>query len=140
MKKVILFLFTSMLILACSSDDSSADDGGDGGELLSSRLGVWEGTGTQPGLSWTIKITLGSSEQLIEYPSLACGGFLTLVSESSTELLFRETITVQTTCADQGFVKLTATSATTMDYDYYFPNASNEVGQLAASGSVTKTE
>ena len=139
MKKVILFLFTSMLILACSSDDDN-NDGGETGDLLSNRLGVWEGTGTQPGLTWTIKITLNSGEQLIEYPSLACGGFLTLVSETSTELLFRETITVQTTCADQGFVKLIATSATTMDYEYYFPNAANEVGELSAEGSVTKTE
>ena len=83
---------------------------------------------------------MNSGEQLIEYPSLGCGGILTLVSESSTELLFRETITVQTTCFDQGFVKLTATSATTMDYDWYYPDAANEVGELGATGTVTKTQ
>ncbi|MEW4923353.1 hypothetical protein [Algibacter sp. 2305UL17-15] len=138
MKKILLVLFSITLIYNCSSDSNSSDSS-DETKQLTSKLGIWEGTGTQPGLTWTIKITLNSNEQLIEYPSLECGGYLTLISETSSQLLFRETITYNSICADQGFIELTVTSDSTMDYKYYFPNASNEKGTLGASGSISKT-
>jgi hypothetical protein len=49
------------------------------GDGLSGKLGVWEGEGQQPGISWTISIDLKLDEQLIEYPSLSCGGTLSLL-------------------------------------------------------------
>ena len=140
MKKVILLIITCILIVSCKSDDNNNANNNNDPEdgLLTSSIGIWEGEGEQPGLSWTIKITINNDEQLIEYPSLGCSGFLTLVEESDTELIFRETITINTTCADQGFVKLISTSSTTMDYEYYFPNIDNEIGELGAFGDVTK--
>ncbi|NAS14334.1 hypothetical protein [Poritiphilus flavus] len=139
LKYMILPLF--LLALGCNSEDEGESEA-EQAEVsqLNSNLGVWEGSGMQPGISWTIKITLAENEQLIEYPSLDCGGFLTLLEEGDGVLLFRETITFNTVCADQGFVELIETSATTMDYNYYWPNASNEQGELGATGSVTKVD
>ncbi|MFS4448382.1 hypothetical protein [Maribacter sp. 2307UL18-2] len=128
----------ALLFMACSSDNT--EDPSVTTSELTSKLGIWEGTGTQPGFSWTIKITLTEAEQLIEYPSLECGGFLTLLEETDASLLFRETITFNTVCADQGFIELLEISADEMKYNYYFPNASNEKGDLGATGTVKKTK
>lgn len=129
----------SLLFFSISCNNESNDDVVNEAPELTSKIGVWEGEGQQPGISWTIKITLNKDEQLIEYPSLECGGFLTLIEEREGLLLFRETITFNTICADQGFVELIETSSTTMDYNYYYPSPSNEKGQLGATGSVSKS-
>lgn len=111
------------------------------GNGLSGKIGVWEGEGQQEGISWTIRIDIQENEQLIEYPSLNCGGFLTLLEESDAQLLFRETITFGIgTCVDQGFVELTDQSANELVYRYYWPSGSEQLGELGAVGSVTKTE
>lgn len=128
--------FVALFLIACSSDDT--EEPAVSSSELSSKLGIWEGTGAQPGFSWTIKITLNEAEQLIEYPSLECGGFLTLLEETDTALLFRETITFNTVCADQGFIELVEISADEMKYNYFFPNASNEKGDLGATGNVKR--
>ena len=143
MKKFVLQLFMITLLfapLAISCESDSDDDGAneENATELPSKLGTWEGVGAQPGISWTIRITLETDEQLIEYPSLECGGFLTLLEEREGYLLFRETITFNTVCADQGFVELITTGANSLDYNYYFPNTSNELGMLGATGQLTK--
>lgn len=108
------------------------------GNGLAGKQGVWEGLGQQSGISWSIRIELNEKEQLIEYPSLQCGGFLTLLEESDAQLLFRETITYgKFTCVDQGFVELTDQSNTELVYRYYWPGVGDELGELGAVGSVT---
>ncbi len=138
LSKTILLILTICLMSCTNADDTASVQETDSG-LLSSKFGIWEGVGQQPGISWTIKITLGPDEQLIEYPSLECGGFLTLLEETENALLFRETITFNSICADQGFIELIETSNNSLDYNYYFPNIDNEQGQLGATGQVTKT-
>ena len=138
--KILYLLFISITyssIVGCSSNDEKDTETT---ISLSRNFGIWEGTGVQVGnFSWTIKITLNKNEQFIEYPSLNCGGFLTLLDQTENILLFRETINKNTaTCADQGFIELINTSATTMDYKYYWPNSNNTKGDLAATGSLTK--
>lgn len=111
------------------------------GNGLTGKIGVWEGEGQQTGVSWTIRIDIRENEQLIEYPSLNCGGFLTLLEESEAQLLFRETITFGIgICVDQGFVELTDQSANELVYRYYWPDDSDQSGEVAAIGSVTKVE
>ena len=111
------------------------------GNGLSGKIGVWEGEGQQSGISWTIRIDLQQDEQLIEYPSLNCGGFLTLLEESDAQLLFKETITFGNNfCVDQGFVELTDQSANELVYRYYWPGSGDQLGELGAIGSVTKTQ
>jgi hypothetical protein len=109
------------------------------GDGLSGKVGVWEGEGQQQGISWTIKIDLKLDEQLIEYPSLSCGGYLTLLEESDAQLVFRETITFgQNTCCDQGIVELTDQSANELVYRWDADDATVPANCSYAVGSVTK--
>lgn len=111
------------------------------GNGLVGKIGIWEGIGQQSGISWTIRIDIKSGEQLIEYPSLNCGGFLTLLEESEAQLLFKETITFGLqTCVNQGFVELTDQSGNELIYRYYWPGIGEQMGELGAIGSVTRTE
>ena len=108
---------------------------------LTPKVGVWEGAGQQVGASWTIRIDIKKNEQLIEYPSLNCGGFLTLLENSETRLLFKETITFgRHSCVDQGFVALVDRTATELTYLYYWPHPTEESSEfiLGATGTVTK--
>ena len=110
------------------------------GNGLAGKVGIWEGEGQQQGISWTIRIDLEEHEQLIEYPSLSCGGFLTLLEDSDAQLLFKETITFGSRCVDQGFVELTDQSENELVYRYYWPGIGEEMGALGAVGSVTKVQ
>jgi hypothetical protein len=106
---------------------------------LEGKLGLWEGEGQQPGISWTISIDLQLDQQLIEYPSLNCGGYLTLLEESDAQLQFRETITFgQNVCCDQGIVELTDQSENELVYKWFTDELSDACGE--AVGSLTKVE
>ncbi|MEJ2612980.1 MAG: hypothetical protein P8179_23705 [Candidatus Thiodiazotropha sp.] len=107
---------------------------------LAGKLGVWEGEGQQPGISWTIRIDLKLDEQLIEYPSLSCGGTLTLLEESDAQLTFRETITFGEGCCDQGIVELTDQSANELVYRWHADEITTPAVCDIAVGSVTKVE
>ena len=81
--------------------------------LPSSFLGSWRGSATQtvPDSQWTILMTLvpaqvGEIAGHIAYPSIRCGGQLTLQSVSSTSIELFEDITYGH-CADLGVVRLT---------------------------------
>ena len=141
--KPTLTLLLTVIITLCATSCTTSDDNpamtSENVSELASIYGVWEGEGQQPGLSWTIKITVGPEAQRIEYPSLECGGTLTLLQASEGNFLFRETITFNSFCADQGFIELLKTSENTLEYNYYFPNAADERGPLGATGQVTKT-
>ncbi|MES9991847.1 MAG: hypothetical protein ABW098_07830 [Candidatus Thiodiazotropha sp.] len=111
------------------------------GDGLAGKVGLWEGEGQQPGISWTISIDLQLDQQLIEYPSLNCGGYLTLMEESDAQLQFRETITFGTGyCCDQGIVELTDQSETELVYRWFADENTIPVNCDIAVGSVTKVE
>jgi hypothetical protein len=116
------------------------------GDGYEGKLGVWEGEGQQDGLSWTIKITLAENESLIEYPSLECGGTLTLLVEEDAQLLFREDITygmltaTECGCIDNGFVELTDQNDDSLIYRWYYPDEDSNQGDLGAIGTVTRSE
>src|SRR6056297_2450663 len=137
-KKIILFVWAIGLFCACSNSANSENDQPNLSTELGSKIGVWEGVGEQPGISWTIKITLKADEQLIEYPSLGCGGHFDLLIEDDGYLLFRENITFGGGCADQGFVELVELTPTKMEFNYYWPDENNGKGDLGAFGEVTK--
>lgn len=105
---------------------------------LQQYVGVWEGNGTQnSGSSWTILITLVEGETnevvgTIAYPSLRCGGKLTLQSASASELTFLESITYGGNCVDQGIVTLSVNDLPhQMSYTW-------ERGSSNAAGSLEK--
>lgn len=139
MKKYRVQLFLLLLVFAplAVSRENSADDNDTNKENTTEptlKPGVWESIGEQPGISWTIKITLNADGQLMEYPFLEYGGFPILLEEREGYLLFRKTITFNTICADQGFVELIEISGNGFDYNYYFPNTSNGLGAQGAMG------
>ena len=76
---------------------------------LGAKLGILEGSALQfnTSTSWTIRIDLQKGTQTIEYPSLSCGGDLTLLEESPARLMFSELITFgSSNCITEGFVEL----------------------------------
>ena len=109
---------------------------------LAGKVGIWEGEGQQQGVSWTIRAVLQLDEQLIEYPSLNCGGFWELIEETEAQLSFRETITFgNNICADQGLVELTDQSENELIYRYYFADgAGGFQDEVSAIGNLTRTQ
>ncbi len=76
-----------------------------------SMVGTWRGQGHQiPKLGgageWSIVMTIESAGGSIEYPSLGCGGTLTLISNDGSLAQYREHITHMTgsTCIDGGLI------------------------------------
>jgi len=109
---------------------------------LAGKLGVWEGVGQQQGASWTIRADLRLDEQLIEYPSLDCGGFWELLEETDAQLSFRETITFGNSgCVDQGRIELTDQSENELVYRYYFSDGTGGFqDDVGAIGNLTRTQ
>ena len=59
--------------------------------------GIWEGTVTEPGLTYPIQLTFsdcspGAACGTVDYENFACGGSFTLLETAETELTFEETI------------------------------------------------
>lgn len=108
------------------------------GNGLHGKIGFWEGVGQQDISSWSIKINLELDQQLIEYPSLSCGGYLTLLEESKTRLLFKETITFGTRCYDQGLIELTDISSTELMFRYFLPSTNVGMGELGSIGTLAR--
>jgi hypothetical protein len=105
---------------------------------LAGKLGVWTGTGNQSGLTWTIRVDISTSRQLIEYPSLSCGGTLTLLEDSTTRVLFREAITYGAGCVNAGYVELRDRADGTLTYNYYYLSAGGANGVPVATGVLTR--
>jgi len=87
-------------------------------------IGVWRGSGTQvnPMASWTALLTytggaVGTVVGSIAYPSVQCGGQLTLTSVNSASLVLRERITYGP-CIDNGDLTLRLTSGTSLAFDW----------------------
>lgn len=103
--------------------------------------GIWKGEGTQTGVSggWSISIALkpgkvGDTLGTIAYPSLGCGGELTLRSVNGDSIEVSEVITYGKECADSGIVTLKPIANHTVEYQWNSPNYPG----IAASGTVTK--
>ncbi len=103
------------------SDNSDATEEPISVTELVEKTGVWTGAADQTNTSWTIEITLSEIEQVINYPSLLCGGYLTLIHADETTLLFRETITYGNSgCVDQGLVELIEDADNKLLYNFYY--------------------
>ena len=111
-----------------------------GNEIPASYSGIWSGNGTQdnPPGQWTILIGLnngaiGSVVGTVAYPSLECGGKLTLQSVNPDSIEFFEDITYGTNCVDEGTVTLNLVSANELGFAWEkdgFPGT--------ATGSLTR--
>lgn len=97
--------------------------------------GVWEGRGTQRGGStWSIKILVFKNNHKIEYPSLSCGGPLTLIEQTNNSIKFKEKISFgRGRCINGGMVELILTGEDTAKYFWYKRN-----GKKYAEGSLIR--
>jgi hypothetical protein len=124
MKKLIFVVVA--LLLGANMAAAAGPDGFDG---------VWEGVGIQDNnSSWSIKVTISSGRYTIDYPSLSCGGELTLLQESSGNIEFREKITYGiNACITGGTTILTKVGKTGAEYQWFYPN-----GNKGATGTLMR--
>lgn len=107
-------------------------------KLPSAYVGVWEGKGVQASQEWSILMALtpGGANTIVgtmAYPSLACGGELTLHRINTQSIELSENLTYVGTCVKGGTVVLQPDSGEKLQYKWFYPN-----GKLAATGSVQK--
>ncbi|HRQ39775.1 MAG TPA: S8 family peptidase [Chloroflexota bacterium] len=98
--------------------------------------GTWQGETNQGG-NWTILFSLTSSvlgeiAGSLSYPSLRCGGELTLTEVSNNIAVFSQDITFGS-CVDNLMVSLEFMSDGVLLYKEYYPN-----GSVTGSGEVSK--
>jgi hypothetical protein len=98
--------------------------------------GVWQGSGKQEDNSvWSIKITLTPARYLIDYPSLNCGGTLTLIKQNDDSLVFQENLTYGLKgCYNNGKTVLIQKSPNKIRYYWYYENN----GKKAAVGELVR--
>ena len=90
--------------------------------------GTWEGQGYQYDIeeSWTIKLVIAEGQYKIDYPSLQCGGVLTLLNATANKMEFREKITYGL-CVDNGDTVITKTGPNTANFAWYDRDGSKGV-------------
>lgn len=99
--------------------------------------GTWEGMGSQDTDStWSIRLTILSAAFLVEYPSLKCGGELSLVERGNGFMRFTEKITDgRLNCIDGGTIVIQETGLDQIKYEWFYPN-----GKLGAVGLLKKVK
>ncbi len=96
--------------------------------------GIWEGQGYQYDIeeSWTIKLAIVGGQYKIDYPSLQCGGVLTLWNATANKMEFREKITYGP-CVDNGDIIITKTGANMANFAWY-----DRDGSKGADGTLSR--
>jgi hypothetical protein len=137
---LLIILFTGLLVLFPSLLSGHLKTAADAQSTrLSAYVGVWKGEGVQNnGSKWSILMALapGNSNSIvgtIAYPSLACGGELTLRRVNTKSIEMSENLTYVGTCVGGGTVSLQPTSSNGLQYKW-----SNSNGKMNATGSVQK--
>ena len=107
--KNFLLAVSLVFLIGCGSENST--------EVLEVQLhdditGTWVGTVTQTdSAKYTMEMKLNSlitntTSGTIDYPTLNCGGTLTLIETNDTEYIFQEKLTRKANCVDNGIVKI----------------------------------
>jgi hypothetical protein len=109
-------------------------------KLPAAYVGVWKGSGVQDnGSKWSILIALtpGGENSVIgtmAYPSLSCGGELTLRRVNTQSIKLFENLTyLGNNCISRGTVALEVLPDERLKYEWFYPN-----GKLGGTGSVQK--
>jgi hypothetical protein len=103
-------------------------------------VGTWSGYGNQNnGTNWTIRLSIvpGSVDSVvgkIDYPSLGCGGELTLKQASNSSIELFENLTYgMDRCVNQGTDVLKLSSNRKLEFSWFNPK-----GQQEATGKLRK--
>lgn len=96
--------------------------------------GTWTGTLDQvpagpQGSAYTVVLSVPALDKSsVDYPTLKCGGNLSLVSSDDSGATFREKITRGCeTCEDGGIILIKKINATTATYEWKDPNPSRGI-------------
>lgn len=106
--------------------------------------GVYKGKGYQNnGTSWSIEIHVDDDSVKIEYPSLSCGGTLSVQNMTDIHVEFQEEITHGSNCIDGGTTVLSILESGTDEGETVSPNVLNYSwlyanGEPGAVGQVTR--
>lgn len=134
---VIIFEIELLEIDSARDDDSSSENENEASLNVADILpiGVYRGIGYQNnGTSWSIEITVGRETSTIKYPSLFCGGVLSVKRVKDMRVEFYEDITYGNNCVDNGVTVLSITDAA--DTFYYYWQYDN--GVTGAVGTVRR--
>lgn len=123
-----------------AEESASSVSEGDASSAESLFVGRWEGEGRQssPRQRWRLQInitseSLGSTVGSIRYPSLRCGGELTLIKVQESTWTLREDITYGTNCISGGSITMASTGPGRAQWLWYYPQ-----GELGAQGEVRR--
>lgn len=105
--------------------------------LVQKISGEWQGSGYQyDGARWSIVLTVQPDGRVsIAYPSLKCGGVLTLLDESETGAGFREELHYGKECINRGTVRLIQVRPNHLEFFWYLPG-----GELQAKGELVQVK
>lgn len=98
--------------------------------------GTWIGKAKQfnNNSTWSVNVNIENNNYTVSYPSLSCGGVLTLLNSTKTQAKFRENITYgKSKCVDNGILILAIKSNNKADYKWYYKS-----GKFGASGLIQK--
>ncbi len=121
-----MFVCSLLLSLSCLADTGQS-------ETINQFTGEWEGTGKQDnGTQWSIRINIRPTRYVIDYPSLTCGGVLTLLKTTDTSMVFKETLTYGIAqCINHGEVVLNKVAEHKAGYHWFSSqNKMQAVGYL----------
>lgn len=130
----LVFIGSLLLSLSCLADAGQSD-------TLSQFTGEWQGAGQQDnGSQWSIRVNIRPPLYVIDYPSLTCGGKLTLLKTTDTSLVFKETLTYGIAqCINQGDVVLNKVAEHTAGYHWFsLRDKLQAVGNLTRKNSSSK--
>ncbi|MEH2237753.1 hypothetical protein [Nostoc sp.] len=135
---ILLVILTICLIVALRNKSQTVAIAQTTSSVSSGYVGVWRGNGIQSNNNqWSILITLISSEVdsiigTIAYPSLNCGGELSLQNVNKSSIEISEDITYGN-CIDNGIITLQKASVKKLTFAWR-KNSTSET----ATGSVQK--
>lgn len=124
----LVFLGSVLLSLSCLADAGQSD-------TLSQFTGEWHGAGQQDnGAQWSIRVNIRPPLYVIDYPSLTCGGKLTLLKTTDTSLVFKETLTYGIAqCINHGDVVLNKVAEHQAGYHWF-----SSRDKMQAVGNLTR--
>ena len=123
-----VFICSLLLSLSCLADAGQRN-------TISQFMGAWEGLGKQDnGTQWSIRVNIRPNFYVIDYPSLTCGGVLTLLKTTDTSLVFKETLTYSITqCINHGEVVLNKIAEHKAGYHWF-----SQQNKIKAVGDLTR--
>ncbi|KAB7886193.1 hypothetical protein [Poseidonibacter ostreae] len=136
MRNIILTVCAVFVFTGCVSSNSNYAVPKNVNLVTQDIQGTWTGNAKQfnNNTEWSVKVNIVDGKYTISYPSLNCGGVLTLLKSTKTQVTFREKITYgKLKCVDNGIATIKLTSSNTSEYKWYYNN-----GKHGASGFLEK--